>query len=266
MKHLPRTLSLTSPYMKGSDVLAVQKRLGAVKDRDGVYGPVTAGAVRDWKYRVGFPMKFVNNRTTASDWRYLSGQWKLTPAMRLRARRRKASAPHPKAPDIALKEFQRWAGARYVERPASSNIVPELKAKGRSMGVRPYYYNMGYPWCAYSAMLAALHAGSKTAKQGLVQGRFNPLYVPEIYNLATRGQYGMRVVSWAEARPGDFVIFNWDGGVPDHIGMLISKYSNSARTVEGNTSAGAGGSQSNGGGCFVRDRSRHTIQAFVRWS
>ena len=61
----------------------------------------------------------------------------------------------------------------------------------------------------------AVSSTSTTARDGLKRGRFNPLYVPEIEAHARAARFGMRVVSWQDARPGDFVTFNWDGGVPD---------------------------------------------------
>src|SRR6187200_1933269 len=48
----PRTLTLTSPYMTGADIVKAQRALG-VPD-DGEYGPVTASAVSDWKRRSGY--------------------------------------------------------------------------------------------------------------------------------------------------------------------------------------------------------------------
>lgn len=269
MKLLPRTLWLTSPYMHGDDVLAVQKRLGAVRTKDGVYGPITANAVKDWKYRVGFPLKFVNQSLTASDWKYLSGQWPRTLAMKVRTASRlrskePASVVGKQAKAVAI--MAEWAGQGLKEIPAHSNKVPRLQEIGRGHNVRQFYSNMGYPWCAYAVMLAALGAGSSTADKGLRQGLFNPLYVPEIWYLAQRGQYGFRAVDWADAQPGDFVIFNWDGGVPDHIGILKYRGSQSCTCIEGNTAPSSAGSQSNGGGVYVRDRSRAVIQGFVRWS
>lgn len=264
-----RTLSLTSPYMKGDDVLRAQKRLGAVTVKDGIYGPATAGAVKDWKYRIGLPMKFVNTNLTASDWAYLSGKKKPSAAMQLRAKRRAKQGDGVPGADKgyrALSIMREWANQQLVEQPRNSNVVPRLVVVGRQQNVRTFYSNMGYPWCAYAVMLAALGAGSTTAKQGLVDGRFNPLYVPEIEQLARQGTFGMRVVSWNDARPGDFVTFNWDGGVPDHIGMIMRMGKQSATCVEGNTSPTNAGSQSNGGGVFVRDRSRTQIQAIIRWS
>jgi hypothetical protein len=157
-----------------------------------------------------------------------------------------------------------WAAAGLIERPAGSNIQPVLSQLGKNNGVPSY--QMGFPWCAYSAMLAALMADSDAAVAGLKHGEFNALYVPEIDALARAGKFGMKTVGWKDALPGDFVIFNWDGGVPDHIGMLVNNEVAYAVTVEGNTSSGNGGSQSNGGGVYIRHRDRSLIQTIVRWT
>lgn len=43
----PRLLRLTSPWMRGADVEAVQEKLGVYVD--GIFGPVTAAAVERWQ-------------------------------------------------------------------------------------------------------------------------------------------------------------------------------------------------------------------------
>jgi hypothetical protein len=260
-----RTLTLTSPYMRGDAVLTIQKRLNL--RTDGIYGPATAGAVKSWKWRTGFHTKFVNTNCTASDFAYLTGKLERTYLMKVRSKRRaKSAAAGIGEQDRAAKIMRAWAADGLVEQPANSNVVPRLRTIGREQGVKSYYSTMGYPWCAYSVMLAALNAGSETAKRGLIDGAFNPLYVPEIESLARQGKFGMRIVGWSNARAGDFVTFNWDGGVPDHIGMLLSVGVGDAMTVEGNTSPSNAGSQSNGGGVYVRNRDRSAIQAIIRWS
>lgn len=260
-----KTLKLTSPYMRGDAVLTIQKRLNL--RTDGIYGPATAGAVKAWKWRTGYHTKFVNQEFTASDMAYLTGKKARTALMKVRSKRRaKSAAAGLGEQDRAAKIMRAWAADRLVEQPANSNVVPTLRTIGREQGVKSYYYQMGYPWCAYSVMLAALNAGSDTAKRGLVDGAFNPLYVPEIESLARQARYGMRIVGWGDARVGDFVTFNWDGGVPDHIGMLLSVGAGDCMTVEGNTSPSNAGSQSNGGGVYVRNRDRSQIQAIIRWT
>lgn len=258
-----KTLRLTSPYMRGDAVLTIQKRLNL--RTDGVYGPVTAGAVKAWKWRTGYHKKFVNQEFTASDMAYLTGKTPRTALMKVRAKRRLKREPGGYAQVAATKIMKSWASEHLTEYPANSNIVPRLRAVGKEKGVG-WEADMGYPWCAYAVMLAALNAGSETAKVGLVEDKFNALYVPEIESLARQAKYGMRIVGWTEAVPGDFVTFNWDGGVPDHIGMLLSVGVGDAMTVEGNTSPSNAGSQSNGGGVYVRNRDRSQIQAIIRWS
>lgn len=251
--------------MRGQDVREVQRRLGV--KIDGTYGPATAGAVKAWKWRFGFHRKFVNAELTASDFAWLSGRKPKTTLQKVRAKRRAAAKRKSEGRQVrAVRVMVGWANKRLVEQPAQSNVVPYLSKRGKALGVAPGYYRMGWPWCAYSVMLAALEEGSPTARDGLVKGRFNPLYVPEIEAHARAGRYGMRVVSWENAKPGDFVTFNWDGGVPDHIGMLVERYSTTAKCVEGNTSPTNAGSQSNGGGVYVRNRDRSQIQAIIRWT
>lgn len=260
-----KTLRLSSPAMRGQVVRDVQRRLHV--KIDGVYGPATAGAVKAWKWRYGFHKKFVNNQLTASDYAYMTGKRGKSVLQKVRAKRREAAANKAAGRQLrAMRTMVGWANRKLVEQPANSNVVPFLVALGRRFGVIAGYSRMGWPWCAYSVMLAALSEGSTTARDGLVRGRFNPLYVPEIESLARSGKYGMRVVSWDNAKPGDFVTFNWDGGVPDHIGMLVERYTDTAKCVEGNTSPTNAGSQSNGGGVYVRYRDRSQIQAVIRWT
>lgn len=58
-----RQLALMDPYLRGDDIKEVQLALGFKgKAVDGVYGPDTASAVEDWKWRVGYPKRQVNNR------------------------------------------------------------------------------------------------------------------------------------------------------------------------------------------------------------
>ncbi|HEV2448531.1 MAG TPA: hypothetical protein VGS58_21510 [Candidatus Sulfopaludibacter sp.] len=59
----------------------------------------------------------------------------------------------------------------------------------------------------------------------------------------------------AEMRPGDLVLYCWNGsGLPEHVGLFRADAGGSVRTVEFNTSPGQGGSQVNGHGVFVRTR------------
>ena len=53
------------------------------------------------------------------------------------------------------------------------------------------------------------------------------------------------------------VCFDWnDDGIADHIGLVVSppESGSAFHTVEGNTSSGSAGSQSNGDGVYQRTR------------
>ena len=80
----------------------------------------------------------------------------------------------------------------------------------------------------------------------------------------TLGRNRNRLVGLDNARPGDIVIFNWDGGGTDHVGFVEKNLGNGVlQTIEGNTSSGAAGSQSAGNGVWRRRRSS-SIAAIIR--
>ncbi|MBS6071770.1 MAG: CHAP domain-containing protein [Actinomyces urogenitalis] len=82
--------------------------------------------------------------------------------------------------------------------------------------------------------------------------------------IAQARRAGCRLVSVAEAAPGDVVIFNWDGGATDHVGLVERNLGGGVlQTIEGNTSRGTAGSQSAGNGVWRRRRSR-SIAAVIR--
>lgn len=75
---------------------------------------------------------------------------------------------------------------------------------------------------------------------------------------------GCPFVSVGQARPGDVVIFNWDGGGTDHVGFVEKNLGSGwLQTIEGNTSSGSGGSQSAGNGVWRRRR-HDSIAAIIR--
>ena len=71
-------------------------------------------------------------------------------------------------------------------------------------------------------------------------------------------------VSVYDARPGDIVIYNWDGGGTDHVGFVEKNLGGGTlQTIEGNTSSGDYGSQSAGNGVWRRVRN-HSIAYVIR--
>lgn len=56
-----RQLALKEPQLEGDDVRRVQEALGlAGDDVDGVYGPITAAHVEEWKWHFGYPQNKIN--------------------------------------------------------------------------------------------------------------------------------------------------------------------------------------------------------------
>ena len=76
-----------------------------------------------------------------------------------------------------------------------------------------------------------------------------------------------KIVPVGDAKEGDIVFFQFDNDAqPDHVGIVAKnmKRIKTLRTVEGNTSEGNKGSQSNGGGVYTKKRSYATVMAVVR--
>lgn len=246
-----RTLRLITPNMIGTDVIEIQRALG-VGD-DGEYGPITAGAVADWKRRVGYPEKQIDNSIGPKGVRWLLGQEALPAGFGVRAGKRQVDGSAMR--EAAVAEMEAWAKAKYAE--ATKDVVPQLCELATELQVAPGYQKMGFAWCAFSAFLAALKHGGTTADTGLRKLTFNALYCPEIVTRAADGACGMRVVPAGQAQRGDLVLFNWrDGGDDiDHVGRVVNPpRGNKVRTVEGNK----------GNRVATLDRPLSAVAAFVR--
>ena len=74
-----------------------------------------------------------------------------------------------------------------------------------------------------------------------------------------------QAVSKNSLKAGDIVFFDWDhSGDCDHVGIVEAAGSSQVTTIEGNTSAGNSGSQSNGDGVYRRYRSYSQIAKAFR--
>lgn len=120
-----------------------------------------------------------------------------------------------------------------------------------------YFGTSGIPYCAMFVSYCLNWAGIEAA--GLPGA-----YVPWI--LSANSDAG-RLVANEDAQPGDLVMFDWQGdGVADHIGIVEENHPDEGwmQTIEGNTSSGSGGSQSNGGGVYRRARNYSSIIGVAR--
>lgn len=83
-----------------------------------------------------------------------------------------------------------------------------------------------------------------------------------IYADAAAGRNGWRSRhARDQGRPGDAVILF---GTSTHVGLIEKRVVGGYQTLEGNTSPGTGGSQSNGGGCYRRVRPYSAVVACCR--
>lgn len=235
--------------MRGYDVRKVQSRLVGNKYKkfysgniDGEWGPKSAAATKSAKYWLGYPRRKINSRLGEKLYRYLGDTplpvtYKIRRKTRLRANR---ISQREKALLIAKKEL----GIK--EFPYGSNIVKYST-----------WYGLNGPWCAMFITWCYAQAGNKnTFKRGS-----NYAYCPFIVNDARAERNGLRTVS--KPIPGDLVLYDWDGGVSDHIGIFERWVTpgSSFLAIEGNTSLG---NQSNGGQVMRRLRFQSQVEIFAR--
>jgi hypothetical protein len=208
---MARLLLVTSPLLRGADVLAVQRRLTELGfdpgPFDSAYGPATERAVRAFQSSAGIDADGVVGPKT---WAALA-----------RAHRRPGEET---AIGIrALVEAKRWIGT--AESPPGSNRTPF----GRWFGLD------GVPWCNIFVSYCFAVGAQYTLAQGFHGAGCTPrgcAYVPTTEGwLRATGMWVGRVRPLA----GDLAVYNWNGGPPDHIGIVESADGSTFGAIEGNT-------------------------------
>jgi hypothetical protein len=241
---MPAMLHVTSPPMSGRDVAAIQEKLTALGYApgvvDGIYGPTTAAAVRAYQRDNGLEVDGVVGPETRKALRDTREPRRRVPI------KRRSSAIGRKA----LREAVKHIGKK--ERPMNSNRCEF----GRWFGVD------GVPWCNTFVSFCFAKGANYTICQGFRGAGVYAkgcTYVPttEAWLRAT-GMWRGRTTPLA----GDIAIFNWDGGVADHIG-IVEKYLGGGKfnAIEGNTSVG---NDSNGGQVMRRLRYLTQVNGFGR--
>src|SRR3954447_5045457 len=147
----------------------------------------------------------------------------------------------------ALAEALRHVGVR--ETPPGSNHT----MFGRWFGAD------GVPWCAIFASYCFDIGAGVVLCRGWHGAGVRPRGVAYVPTLAAWLKATGRSVE--EPQPGDLVIFDSDGGLPDHVGIVIRGAGDGVQPGEGNPAVG---NDSKGGEVMRRGRVRAQVAGFGR--
>ena len=232
-------LHVTSPPMAGPGVLRIQQKLnslGYAPGRlDGAYGDATAAAVR---------------RSSATTTSRSTGSSAPTRARCSTPRRSRCSLRRSCARPSSLGQARARRGA-----PGARERRRAPPARTRTSSAKWFGVD-GVPVVQRFRQLLLPHRRSSTRSAPGFKGAGcyakGCTYVPttEAWLKAT-GMWKGRT----EPMPGDIAIYNWDGGAPDHIGIVEEYLGNgSFNAIEGNTAVG---NDSNGGQVMRRRPLHH---------
>lgn len=256
-----RKLAIVTPYAHGPDVRKLQEALNAVEDahprldrveEDGEYGPETDHRVRQIAFLLGIGKEHIHGPVMPDVQRLILSPGKRTDGQKRSSRARfKAWRKTLHGADATVQWCREQVGVK--ESPAGSNRGPLVSKWQKDVaGID------GQPWCGAFVGYGLKHVGGIVVAASVV-------YTPSIYTHGLNGTGGMeRVVKWDQRQPGDLLLYKWPGvsrDFCDHVGILDT---DRVHSVEGNTSPGVAGSQSNGGGVYRRDRGNSNVVAVVR--
>ena len=264
MKKVHRRLGVTTPYASGEDVKELQVSINATLRKfridlrvktDGEFGPATLRGARVASYLLG--ANGMNRKRARQGVITRSTQGLVRGRKRTRFELSTALARKPRRAQIR-KRYDKAGGQRAIalarkqigvtENPAGSNWGPKV-------GEYITYTGYTFPvfWCGCFVAWCVGHAGAKIPK------RIRLGYTGYITADANAGDNGLIVVPFDAARAGDIVVYSFD-----HIGLVESVDGDILTAIEGNTSSGSSGSQSNGGGVYRRTRSRSDVVTIAR--
>jgi hypothetical protein len=250
-------LALTSPHMTGGIVARFQQDMNGrldvwgvpfQVDVDGDYGAVSRDTARSLLYGLGVDLSSTDfDGVSESDRTKIRHGWEALDADEQRRwkaradwRQRFAARYGGGAVESALTYARQHIGV--TESPANSNRGPLIDQWERACGV------IAAPWCGCFANACLVAAG--------FPDQFWVRYCPSIEAKAKAGDGSWKWIGAdGEVRLGDLVLYGVREAV--HVGMVETiQGGRDTGTIEGNTSNGPGGSQSNGG--VVARRHRHT--------
>lgn len=177
---------------------------------DGVFGPETAGAVKEAKWKLGYMQKYVNQHYDEKLDEFLNNRHDISMWMKNRRQGR-----------IHQAKDDNNAALKAVEIALGENGYHE--GSGNSSKYGAWYGLNNAPWCAMFVSWCESHAGNDW---------FRYSYTPAIYSAALHGVHGMRFVSSPER--GDICLMHFTGGEypVSHVGLVID--GNPWRWISGN--------------------------------
>lgn len=152
------------------------------------------------------------------------------------------------------------AGVRALELARVNIGVREWPAGSNRNPFGALFGEDGVPWCAIFVSYCFLEGA------GVVLGRGHPRAtargVASVIDLEDWLRDRKLWHGRSEPQRGDLALFNWDGGVPDHVGIVDRRLAGGRfASIEGNTAVG---NDSNGGEVMRRIRPLSSVDGFGR--
>jgi hypothetical protein len=280
-KAVHRPLSLSTPYMKGPDVLALQKALKGGLNHykvdwlpiatDGEYGPQTVHAAAFYGWILGIteatrrklrkqgvlaePIQEVlrNPEKRGEDYRERAEERK--------ERLKKIRKAHKGGPKAAVTYAKAMVGV--TEDEGRENAGGDVMLKGKKGGVTFWEKAFGQEatlWCLCFAGYCVRDIGG--AKVGGLIVRASAIEA-----MAKAHSDGWVEVPKSEAKPGDIMLYSFDGsGVPNHGELNVGPLKEGMYyDIGGNTTPpGGDGPENNGGGVYEKLRDPSLLTCVAR--
>lgn len=266
-KEVHRSLHLVSPLMSGEDIRQLKRSIkGGFKHReidwlplkvDAKANPQTFHAAKFYAWALGLGKGHLDpirkGTIPEATQKLLRSPETRSRMDRLREKRRKKRLAtirkkQTEGPAAAIAYARSFVGT--TENPTGSNTGPLLhNDKGQPGGVSFWQEHWGLNgsfWClSFASYCAAVIGGAQ------ISG--NVSYSVAIEGYARNHENGFIEVAASDAKPGDFSIWKFDGpdAASDHGELIVKTKRGPIEDIGGNTSS-EGGSQSNGGGVFVK--------------
>ncbi|HKT82753.1 MAG TPA: hypothetical protein VJQ84_02835 [Solirubrobacterales bacterium] len=279
-KVVHRPLGLSTPFMKGPDVLALQEAVkGGLNhykvdwvplETDGEYGPQSVHAAAFYGWMLGMTeasrrkLRKTGSLAEAIQ-EVLRNPEKRGDDYRERAEERKERLKemrkaHKQGPKAAVAYAKAMIGV--TENPAESNSGPDVTRRGKKGGITFWEQAWGLGscyWClCFASYCVKLIGGAQ------ISG--NCCHAGEIERMARARTNGWIAVPASEAKAGDIALYNFEGSSePDHGELVVGPLKNGMfNDVGGNTSSDSGGSQNNGGGVYAKLRDPSLLTCIAR--